>query len=265
MISAEKPRVVLVHWSKAGTPERMKRLRAAGYDVDGVSEMTPAVLKQMKDSPPRAFVIDLSHLPSHGRRVGEVAREQRSLCNVPLVFVGDRERIARVRQALPDAVFTSWRGIRGALAAAMTHRRAGSTAPLRRTDGYSGTPLSQKLGIKPHSVLAILGAPDGFAGVLEALPEGVDVRHDLKRPPDLALFFLRERRALEHAIAPMFSVLDFRGGVWAAWPKKSSGVASDLTENVIREVALPHGLVDIKVCAIDAVWSGLRLARRKGS
>jgi hypothetical protein len=263
MTSAERPRIVLVHWSKAGTPERIGRLRAAGYDVDGVSEMTPQVLKRMKDSPPRAFVIDLSHLPSHGRRVGEVAREQRSLCDVPLVFVGDRDNIARVRQTLPDAVFTSWRGIRGALAGAIARRRPLSPGALRRIEGYSGTPLSQKLGIKPHGVVAILGAPDGFVDVLAPLPDGVDLRRDLTRPPDLALFFVRERQALEHAMSKILSVLEFRGGAWVAWPKRSSGVATDVTENVIREIALPRGLVDIKVCAIDAVWSGLRLARRQ--
>jgi hypothetical protein len=89
------------------------------------------------------------------------------------------------------------------------------------------------------------------------------VRRDLKRRPDLALFFVTGRRALEGCFPRLVSVLEGRGAVWVAWPKKASGVPSDLTEDVIRHRAVAGGLVDIKVCAIDATWSGLRLAKRR--
>jgi hypothetical protein len=257
------PRVVLVHWSDTELGARADRIAAAGYEVQSLAEMTPAVLKGLTTRPPQALVIDLSRLPSHGRRVGEVAREQRSLRSVPLVFVdGGKEKVAQVRHALPDAIYTSWRGIKGALSRAIA-RSPDPAMPVRAPAGYSGTPLPKKLGIRAHTTVALVGAPEGFETVLGALPDGVTVRHDLRRPAAMAIFFVRDGRAYEGVLPTLTSVLDSGGGGWIAWPKQASGIDSDLNENIIRDVALANGLVDIKVCAIDSTWSGLRIARRR--
>jgi hypothetical protein len=133
----------------------------------------------------------------------------------------------------------------------------------RPSAAYSGTPLPKKLGINEDSRLALVGAPDGFEQQLADLPANVEIRRDLRTHPDMALFFSTSLRAYERALPRVASVLERGGGVWIAWPKKASGLATDLDENVIRDRALARGLVDIKVCAIDATWSGLRIARRR--
>jgi hypothetical protein len=128
--------------------------------------------------------------------------------------------------------------------------------------GYSGTPLPQKLGIKPGARVAFVGAPAGFAVALGALPPGTSVDEGLAGPHDVIVFFARSRKDLERRLPGLERALDPAGGLWIAWPKKSSGVPTDVTEDVLREVALPRGLVDNKVCAIDETWSGLRLVVR---
>jgi hypothetical protein len=128
--------------------------------------------------------------------------------------------------------------------------------------GYSGTPLPRKLGIKPAHRVAFPAAPDGFQRLLGELPEGVEVRSRARGPLDVIVFFTRRRAALERRFDALRRALDPAGGLWVAWPKHSSGLATDLTEDVVREVALARGLVDNKVCAIDETWSGLRLVIR---
>jgi hypothetical protein len=135
--------------------------------------------------------------------------------------------------------------------------------------GYSGTPLARKLGIKEGATVLLVGAPEGFESELEPLPGGVELRRGLAPEADVALLFVTERAALEHGFLDVGASLQPAGGLWVAWPKKSSGVPTDLTENVLREVGLPHGWVDNKVCAVTDVWSGLRfvlrLANRPGA
>lgn len=132
--------------------------------------------------------------------------------------------------------------------------------------GYSGTPLPTKLGIKEGHRVAVLDAPEGFA---LALPTGATLQRGLggraKAPPllDVIVAFVQRRAALVRQIDACRPRMQQTGGLWIAWPKKSSGVATDLVEDAIREVALPTGLVDNKVCAIDATWSGLRLVIRR--
>jgi hypothetical protein len=130
------------------------------------------------------------------------------------------------------------------------------------TAGYSGTPLVTKLGIKPDDRVTLVGAPADFRRVI-ALEGDVRVTSSLRGRPAVVIVFVtaaaelaRRRDALAEAIFP-------NGAVWVAWPKRASKVPTDMTEDVVREVFLPHGLVDNKVCAIDETWSGLRVVWRK--
>jgi hypothetical protein len=130
--------------------------------------------------------------------------------------------------------------------------------------GYSGTPLPRKLGIKGGSRVAILSAPDGFLETtLRPLPDEVEVRARTRGPLDVIVFFTKRRAELERRFDQLAAALDRAGALWVAWPKGSSGVATDMTENTVRDVALPKGLVDTKVAAIDDTWSGLKLVIRK--
>ena len=124
------------------------------------------------------------------------------------------------------------------------------------TVGYSGTPLPAKLGIKPGHRVLVVGAPQGFA--LDPLPEGVSLHRRAGSPPyDVGLVFCRDLGALVTRWEPAHQAVTPAGRLWVAWPKRSSGVATDLDENVVREHGLAHGRVDVKVCAVDETWSGL--------
>jgi len=126
--------------------------------------------------------------------------------------------------------------------------------------GYSGTPLPQKLGIKPGHRVALLAAPPGFERVLGKLPADVSVASALdgRSPFDVIVLFVASSAELLRRFRATAKRLEPSGGLWVAWPKKASGVTTDVTEDVVRAVALEAGLVDNKVCAIDATWSGLR-------
>jgi hypothetical protein len=126
--------------------------------------------------------------------------------------------------------------------------------------GYSGTPLPKKLGIGEGATVALLGAPPGVIG---ELPAGVTVKTQARGRADVVVAFFTERRDVERRIEALGRMVFPSGGLWVAWPKRSSGRPTTVDENVVREVALPLGLVDNKVCAIDETWSGLRVVWRR--
>jgi hypothetical protein len=128
--------------------------------------------------------------------------------------------------------------------------------------GYSGTPLPRKLGIGPEMTIALLGAPEGIEETLAPLPDGVALRVGNRGGREMTLWFVTSRRDFERRFDAVARAVG-EGTLWVAWPKKSSGVDTDMTEDAIRDVCLPAGLVDSKVCAIDATWSGLRLTQRR--
>jgi hypothetical protein len=129
--------------------------------------------------------------------------------------------------------------------------------------GYSGTPLAKKLGIKEGTRLAALNAPAGYGTWLEPLPASARVEDALRKPAAAVHVFVNTRRELERMLPRLRRTLEPSGFVWVSWPKKSSGVPTDVTEDTIRDVALPLGFVDVKVCAVTETWSGLKLVIRK--
>jgi hypothetical protein len=129
--------------------------------------------------------------------------------------------------------------------------------------GYSGTPLAGKLGIKPEARIGLVAAPAGFERALGELPQGVCVRRRLQGTFDVIVAFCTRRAVLERRLPAWRGALASDGGLWLAWPKRTSGVATDLGEALVRELGLGAGLVDNKVCAIDATWSGLRFVYRR--
>ena len=134
----------------------------------------------------------------------------------------------------------------------------------RTSAGYSGTPLVRKLGIKVGHLVAVLDAPKGIAQVLGTLPEQVTLRADLpsRAEPDVIIWFVSRRASFARRLIRIRRRMAPASSLWIAWPKKSSGVVTDMTENEIRGIVLPTGLVDNKVCAIDETWSGLRFVIR---
>jgi hypothetical protein len=131
------------------------------------------------------------------------------------------------------------------------------------TAGYSGTPLPKKLGVKEGARVAWLSAPDHFDALLGDLPEGVTVSRRLSKGLDVLVQFATSRAELRARLPKLKDAVFPAGAAWVSWPKRSSGVPTDITEDTIREDALPLGLVDVKVAAVDETWSGLKLVVRK--
>ena len=129
--------------------------------------------------------------------------------------------------------------------------------------GYSGTPLPRKLGIKPGSRLAVVGAPAGFDRILGELPAGVEHADLTDGPLDVLIVFHTTASSLRASFEEHAGLVAPDGALWIAWPKRASGIETDLDGNMLREVGLPTGMVDNRVCAIDEVWSGLRFVVRK--
>lgn len=125
--------------------------------------------------------------------------------------------------------------------------------------GNSGTPLAKKLGIRDGMRIAVLNAPDQYLSWLSDLPQSARIESKLEKPVGAVHVFLTERADLEQVLVELRELLEPAGFVWVSWPKKASKIATDLTEDVIRRVALPLGLVDVKVCAVSDIWSGLKL------
>ena len=128
--------------------------------------------------------------------------------------------------------------------------------------GYSKRPLAEKLGIKPDVKVAILNPPDGYDRTLGPLPGGVQRVASARGPLDFIQFFTVDRKELEKRFPVLARALRDDGALWISWPKGASGVRTDVNETVVRQVGLANGLVDVKVCAVDEIWSGLKFVRR---
>jgi hypothetical protein len=259
-------RVRLIHWNEAEGKQRAKLLRAAGYDADYFLPAGPTLLRQLRKGAYAAVVIDLCRLPSHGREVALAIRYQKSTRRVPLVFLGgDAEKVERIRALLPDATYTEWSRVRGALRHAIAHPPAEPVAPGSVFEAYAGTPLPKKLGIQAKFTVGLVGAPAGFRKTLGALPAKVKLRNGAGHgSSQLVLWFARTRAEVERGVKPLSARI---GGVplWILWPKKASTVKSNLTQQVVRGAAMARGLVDYKICSVDETWSGLLFRRKQRS
>jgi len=131
--------------------------------------------------------------------------------------------------------------------------------------GYSGTPLPQKLGIKPCLAVVTINSPTNYRRLLGTIPEGVTFSDRLRSDSSFVHVFIQKRSELEQRLSAIRGKIADTGTVWVSWPKRSSGVPTDVTEDVVRAVALPLGFVDVKVCAIDETWSGLKLMVRRSN
>jgi CheY-like chemotaxis protein len=253
----------LVHWKAEEVPERAARLEAEGFEVDGEVPGTSIGVKQLRENPPAAFVIDLGRLPSHGREVAYALRQSKALRAIPIVFVaGAAAKVDAIATELPDATYAEWEGVGEALREAIANPPADPVVPYSDSGPDSARPLAQKLGVKAGMTIALVDPPDEIEATLEPLPADVALRRGNRGRREMTIWFVTSRQTMERRFATVAQAVG-EGTLWMAWPKGSSGVATDLSEDGVREVALPAGMVDTKVCAIDATWSGLRLTRRR--
>lgn len=280
--AVRKRKVRLILWNEAEAGERAKRLRVLGYEVNHDTLSGPEGFRELRDNPPAAVVIDLSRVPSHGREVGIALRSYKDTRHVPIIFVGgDPEKLKKIKTYLPDAVYADWPDIGKRLRQAIAQPVVAPVVPRSRLAAYAGAPLPKKLGIRPGTSVILIGAPKEFRKILGDLPERVSIEaKSLDALPAgrrgktgkvgtaqagrrrLILWFVRTQRQLERNVGKMAPRTP-DGGVWIIWPKKSSRLPSDLTQNVVRAAGLGAGIVDYKICSVDETWSGLLFARRK--
>jgi hypothetical protein len=254
--------LVLIHWQAEEARERAQGLTAQGHRVQLYCEQRGIGYRAFRQSPPEAFLIDLSRLPSQGRALGVYLRQQKALRHLPVVFVGgEAEKVSQTRRLLPDATYAEWKEIARALERAVRNVPRTPVVP-GTMDGYSGTPLPRKLGIRAGSVVALLGAPRDFPPKLDPLPGEVRVVRQASRAT-VALLFVTSQAELERKFPLVAAVLAEKAALWVVWPKQSSGRQSDISEKIVRAFGLGHAWVDYKICALDETWSGLCFARRK--
>ena len=252
-----------MHWKRAEALPHARALREAGYRVTVYDRQGGEGLRALRDRPPDAVVIDLNRLPSHGRAVAVFLRQQRGTRETPILFIrGEREKTARTQKLLPDAVYTTWSRLPAAIGKATRSEPKKPVVPGTMA-GYSGTPLAKKLGIRAGSKVALLGAPAGFEGQLEPLPEGSKVSRRTAAAPDVMLLFVKTQADLGRRFADAAKRVATGGKLWICWPKQDSGKAKDLNGNQVRAFGLARRWVDFKVCAVDATWSGLCFSRRR--
>ena len=245
-------RVLVIHRDTAEAVVWASRLGALGFEATAYLSLGAKGFRGIRQNPPHAILIDLTRLPSYGKAMGVLLRQQKALGAIPLVFVeGDPDKAAQVRAVLPDAVLTTWAKVEAAI------RRAIRAAPRDATPPRDpGTPLLAKLGIGASSGVALLHAPEGFE-----LP-GVHTQKQVGEA-DVVMIFFRKSAALGRELPELAGMMRKGRRVWVLWPKKASGATSDLSMVRIREMAAGVGLVDYKVCAVDATWSAMTLGKRR--
>jgi hypothetical protein len=245
-------RVLVIHRDMLEGTAWAARLRALGFDATAYPTLGVKGFRGIRHDPPQAILIDLTRLPSYGKAMGVLLRQQKSLGAIPLVFVeGDPDKAAQVRAVLPDAVYTAWAKAPSAI------RRAIRQAPRQVMPPRDpGTPLLTKLGIGEQSRVAVLHPPEGFA------LSGVQTQRQVGEA-DVVMIFFRNSAALDRQLPDVAGMMRKGRRVWVLWPKKASGLDSDLTMVRIRQMAAGFGLVDYKVCAVNETWSAMTLGKRR--
>jgi hypothetical protein len=257
-------RVRLVCWNEELAAERARMLKKAGLDVDP-SPFDPAgMITRLRENPPALMLIDLDRLPSHGRAVAIMVRTSKSMRGLPIVFAGGaEEKVALARAEVPDAVFTDWAKAAAAVKRAIKNPPDVFAKPVPHMERYTGSRLAKKLDLKAGTKAALIGAEDGFIELLGDLPEGVELQTRIGAQTKLVIWFIRA----SHEIAAAFELACARMpegcSVWIIYPKKAGKYRVDFNQNDIRLTGLEAGVVDYKICAVDADWSGMKFARRR--
>ncbi len=247
-------RLVLIHWKQEEAERRASQLRTAGFEVEILIPQGAQSLGRIKANLPDAIAIDLDRLPMQGRDVAVILRRAKATRHLPLIFLGgEPEKISRVKQVLPDAIFPETRKLGEAIERAIAQAPVQPSVPTSGMAGYAGTPLLKKLRISENTRVSLVNAPPGLLGDIAEVP--------LEPGCDLVLWFVRSREELEAQVDGMAAALR-QGSIWIIWPKKKPRRPSALSQVVVRKAAQSAGLVDYKICSIDSTWSGLLFAKK---
>jgi hypothetical protein len=258
-----KLRVRLIVWDPKEASARSSALRQAGFAVDAHIPQPPTLLRELAARPVNAIAIDLVRVPSQGRDLAISLPQRRGTRAIPIVFVGgDAGKVDCIRTLLPDAAYTTWRGLPAALKRAAAHPPEHPVVHRLVFAAYAGTPLVRKLGIRPGMRVCLLRPPTRFRSAMGDSPDGVHLKSGSCCRPDMIIWFGRTEAELRSGMEST-ARRSVGGPVWIAWPKEGSSVKSDLTQQDVRREGLASRLVDYKICSIDATWSGLLIRQRR--
>jgi len=254
----------LVCWKDEEAAERARFLKNAGLQVDASRFNPGGMITQLKENPPALILIDLDRLPSHGREVAVTLRSSKAMRHLPIVFAGGaEEKVARIKAEVPDAVFTDWGHAANAVKKALKKAPAVFAQPVPHMLRYAGSPLAKKLDLKAGVKAALIGAEEGFVELLGDLPEGVEFGTRIGRDTRLVLWFVRAAHEIAAAFELASATMPVVCNLWIIYPKKAGRYRVDFNQNDVRLTGLDAGLVDYKICAVDADWSGMKFARRR--
>jgi len=256
--------VRLICWDEDLARERTELLKAAGFEVEGARLNPSGLIGQFKKLAPAAVLIDLDRLPSHGHQVAAALRQSPSTRPIPIVFAGGApEKLTRIRQEMPDTVFTSWKDAARAVKKAAANPPLNPAKPISHMQRYTGSGLVTKLGLKPNTRVAVIAPPEGFEELVGEWPEGVDIQPRFTGGSDLAIWFVRSSRELDVVAEVLGARLRKGVSAWICYPKQTGRHKVDFNTYTVRAVCLEVGLVDYKICSIDSDWSGMKFTRKK--
>jgi len=258
------PHIRLIHWNQTEAKQKAQILQSAGYTVN-YELLTPSKLKELKNNPPDAIVIDLTRLPMQGRDIAITIRHNKATRKVPIVLVeGDPQKLALIKTQLPDATYTDYNQIQTTLKQTLVYPPKVTVVPTSIFEQYKDTPLAKKLGIKLNTTIALINPPPDFTETLGKLPKGTTITKTANEKPNIVIWFTKTWKDLETGITKIATPLAPTAKLWIAWPKKQEAeISTDLTQAIVRKTGLTHGLVDYKICAINKTWSALLFTKRK--
>jgi CheY-like chemotaxis protein len=245
-------RLRLIHWNAAEAERYVKLLEDAGHRVEYFPEFSPQLMREWRTSPPDAFVIDLSLLPSHGREIAIALRQSKNTRPIPIVFCeGEEEKVAKTRALLPDAVFCPFSRLKSWVR--QLKKSAAPVVPVSMMDRYGARTTAQKLGVREGDAVRLIDAPRDMPGALGELP--LRVTFVESSPAAVTLLFAIDPQTFFQRLSE-FRSLATMTKLWVCW-RKGKSMGGGVSERLVRETGISLGLVDYKVCSINEIWSGL--------
>jgi len=251
-------RLRLIHWNHEEARPMIEELEAAGHSVELTSSVGSDIMKYLRATPPDAVIINLSRQPSRGREIGVAIRNGKSIKHIPILFVdGDPEKVAGIKKVLPDAVYTS--RVRFVKTLRMVKPVANPVVPLGMMERFGNRTTAQKLGIGRDMRVAVVDPPADFERVIGPLPQGASLEENPREVLRLTVWFTHDPDSLLAGMRRM-RALAAKSRLWILWRKNK---ADGLDGGLIRAAGIEAGLVDYKICSVDATWSALAFARKK--
>jgi CheY-like chemotaxis protein len=255
------PRLRLIHWNAAEATRYLALLQKAGHRVEYSPEFSSQLMREWRLSPPDAFVIDLSRLPSHGREIAVALRQSKATRHIPIVFCeGEEEKVAKTRALLLDAVFCKFPKLITSLRSAGRSTAQEPAIPPAMMDRYAGRTTAQKLGIRPGAAVMLVDPPRSMPAALGELPEAVTFVENASDRPAVTLCFATDPHELRQQISSLRGLAK-ETKLWICW-RKGKLAEKGVSERVVRETGMALGLVDYKICSVSEIWSGLLFAAK---